>query len=86
MDRHAIRAQLLQILNDETNLTLTAIAEDASLRDSLGLDSLDLTSVIVAIEDHYEIELTRPELKDVDTVADLLNVIEPKVAVTRRAA
>ena len=62
------------------------IAEDASLRHGLGLDSLDLTGVIVRIEDHYDIQLTRPELKDVQTVADLLDVVTPKVAPARRAA
>ena len=72
MDRNAIGARLLQIVNHETDQDLTEVGEEVSLRDGLGLDSLDVTSVLIRLEEHYQLQLTRPELKDVETVCQLI--------------
>jgi acyl carrier protein len=87
MDRQAIRAQLMEFVNAETGQELTDLGDDVSLREGLGLDSLDMTSVIIHIENHYQIELSRGELKEIQTAGQLIDAIQAKLPpASRRAA
>lgn len=46
---------------------------------SLGLDSLDLVEVMLAIEDKLSIEFTSEEIAKLSTLKDVVNLIEAKV-------
>lgn len=50
------------------------LAPDASLRRDLGVDSLSLVSVVVALGDHFGIDLVEfgADLSRLETVADLI--------------
>ncbi len=53
------------------------LKEDDSLQ-SLGLDSLDLVEVMLAIEDKLNIEFTRDEIAQLSTLKDVVKLIERK--------
>jgi acyl carrier protein len=78
-DRAAIMQKLVEFLESDTDVKLEAVSESVSLREGLGLDSVDLVGIIMRIEGHYHIRLTHTELEKVSTVKDLLNLIEEKV-------
>jgi acyl carrier protein len=81
MDRTAIMQKLVEFLESDTDVKLEQLAESVSLREGLGLDSVDLVGIIMRIEGHYHIRLTHAELEKVATVANLLDLIQAKVAV-----
>jgi acyl carrier protein len=80
MDRAAIMQKLVEFLESDTDVKLEQLDESVSLREGLGLDSVDLVGIIMRIEGHYHIRLTHAELEKVATVANLLDLIQAKVA------
>ena len=53
------------------------LKEEDSLT-SLGLDSLDLVEVMLAIEDKLSIEFTSDEIAQISTLKDVVKLIERK--------
>ena len=56
---------------------VNSLKEEDSLT-SLGLDSLDLVEVMLAIEDKLNIEFTSEEITQLSTLKDVVDLIEKK--------
>ena len=70
-----IRAILAeQFSEDESGITL-----NTNLADDLGADSLDMTDLVMAIEDEFEIEVPEEAAANIKTVADVVSFIEDKI-------
>ena len=79
-DRESIRHQLTEILETETDMRPPSMDDGLSLVEGLGLDSLDLSSLVLRIEDYYRIHLAQAEIREAKTVGLLLNLINRKAA------
>lgn len=79
-DRAFIRKTLIDILEADTGETFTDLAEEDHLREGLGLDSVDVVSVISQVERRFHIRLTHEELERLVTVGDVLDLLHDKVA------
>ncbi|MFM8283924.1 MAG: acyl carrier protein [Planctomycetaceae bacterium] len=88
MDRAALAGVVLDLLEKETGEQYRDLAETASLREDLNLDSLDMAGLVLHIESHFGIQIETELLESIDTVGRMLDVLEDKLAakVTRRAA
>ena len=64
-----------KILADK--IDVSKLKEDDKLTD-LGMDSLDLAEVMLAIEEALNIEFTSNEILKLKTLRDVLNLIETK--------
>ncbi len=61
----------------------TATSKNAvNLREGLGLDSVDVVSIVSQIERRFHIRLTHQELEKLVTVADVLDLLQAKLADT----
>jgi acyl carrier protein len=78
-DRATIRGTLIELLEADTGEKYGDLADDANLREGLGLDSVDVVSIVSQIERRFHIRLTHEELEKLATVADVLNLLELKV-------
>jgi acyl carrier protein len=78
-DRREITQKLIEFLESDTEFHLDRFSEDMSLREGLGLDSVDLVGIIMRIETYYRIRLTHAELERVNTVGTLLDLIQAKL-------
>ncbi|MFO0930601.1 MAG: acyl carrier protein [Gemmataceae bacterium] len=78
-DRTFIRKTLIEILEADTGETFTDLADEDRLREGLGLDSVDVVSVISQIERRFHIRLSHEELEKLGTVSDVLDLLESKV-------
>jgi len=56
------------------NITL-----ESNLRDDLGLDSLQAVSIIMNIEDEFDISVSEDELTNVQTVGDVVGILRKKL-------
>jgi acyl carrier protein len=81
-DRATIRSTLIELLEADTGELHADLADDANLREGLGLDSVDVVSIVSQIERRFHIRLTHEELEELVTVADVLNLLESKLADT----
>jgi acyl carrier protein len=79
-DRATIRGTLIELLEADTGEKYPDLADDANLREGLGLDSVDVVSIVSQIERRFHIRLTHQELEKLATVADVLNLLEAKLA------
>jgi len=78
------RAEVLQVLRDKAvellEVDADAVQEDRSFVDDLGVDSLSLVELTMALEDELGITLPEDELADVATIGAFVDVIVAKVA------
>ena len=67
---------LKKIVAEQLNIEEESITEETSLKDDLGADSLDLFSIVMAIEETYDIELPAEELNGVATLGELMEYLK----------
>jgi acyl carrier protein len=79
-DRAFIRNTLIEILEADTGQKYADLDDAAGLREALGLDSVDVVSVVSQIERRFHIRLTHQELEKLVTVSDVLDLLEAKLA------
>jgi acyl carrier protein len=78
-DRAFIRSTLIELLEADTGEKHTNLRDEDSLREGLGLDSVDVVSIVSQVERRFHIRLTHEELEKLATVADVLNLLESKL-------
>jgi acyl carrier protein len=79
MDHHTIRQTLIELLEADTGEKYPDLDDKTNLREGLGLDSVDVVSIISQIERRFRIRLSQQELEKLSTVADVLNLLESKL-------
>ena len=60
-----------QLSVDEEEVTL-----DASIKDDLGADSLDLFELVTVLEEEYNIEIPTDDLAQINTVGDVIEYLK----------
>jgi acyl carrier protein len=85
-DRAFIRQTLIELLEADTGEKHDGLAEDANLREGLGLDSVDVVSIVSQIERRFHIRMSQPELEKLATVADVLDLLQAKLIAPPGAA
>ncbi len=70
---------LTEVLVERLKVDEEAVKPAANLFDDLGLDSIDLMSAVMAIEEQFGIEVSDPELENVTTVGEAVELLESKV-------
>ena len=78
-DRTFIRSTLIELLEADTGEKYADLDDSANLREGLGLDSVDVVSIVSQIERRFHIRLTHQELEKLVTVADVLDLLESKL-------
>ena len=79
-DRQEVFSALKEVLVDRLKVEEGSISEDANLFEDLGLDSIDLTTVVMAVEEKYGIEVSDDELENVTTLGEATELLSEKVA------
>lgn len=91
-DRNAIRQTLVELMEADTGESYAAIDDAKNLRTELGLDSVDVVSIVSQVERRFRIRLSQQDLEKLVTVGDVLDLLQAKLqespaeAVTRKAA
>ncbi|MGH2731741.1 MAG: acyl carrier protein [Actinomycetota bacterium] len=70
---------LTKVLVERLKVDEETVRPAANLFDDLGLDSIDLMSAVMAIEEQFEIEVSDAELENVTTVGEAVELLEGKV-------
>ena len=68
--------KIKSIMMEQLNIDENDITEDTSFKDDLGLDSLDLFELAMAIEEEFGIEIPQEELENIVTVGDAVEFIK----------
>ena len=81
-DTDAIRQKIIEELLEasESDLDASGIGPETNLRDDLGLDSLQAVTVVMALEQEFDIEVDDEEIDGLQTVGDILELLASKTA------
>ena len=78
-DRNAIRQTLIELMEADTGESYANLDDSKNLRTDLGLDSVDVVSIVSQVERHFRIRLAQQELEKLVTVADVLDLLQAKL-------
>jgi acyl carrier protein len=67
---------LRKIICEKLNCDEDEVTMDTAFVDDLGVDSLDLVEIIMAIEEEFNIEIDNNEAEKIVTVADAVDQIK----------
>jgi acyl carrier protein len=73
-DRVAVR-KLLSIIADFTPYAAEDLKEGMTFVDDLGIDSLDLAQILMAIEDAFDVEIDEDISENVETIGDAVKLL-----------
>ncbi len=85
-DRETLRNALRELFENETGESRPELPDTLSLREELGLDSVDLVGLVMQVECRFRIRLTGDELAQLKCVGDLMDLIQAKLALPQSAA
>jgi acyl carrier protein len=85
-DRDAIRSTLIELLEADKGEKYPDVEDSMKLREDLGLDSLDVVSIVSQIERRFRIRLTHEELQGLVNVGDVLTLLQTKLANSSEAS
>lgn len=68
--------KLREIICRFVDMDPNSLTENTNIRTELGLNSLELVNVAVAIEDEFDIEIPDREVINIETLGDAVKLIE----------
>lgn len=71
----AIFSKLIRILEDQINISKGQVDTYSNLNTDLGMDSLDLVELIIAVEDEFDIEIPDEAIENIVTIENLIDYI-----------
>lgn len=66
------------ILSDELSIHLSEIKLDSRIIHDLGADSIDFIQLSICFEEEFGIEISESELESIQTVSDILELLDSK--------
>ena len=72
--------RLQRIISEYTDIPAFEITEETNIRTDLNLNSLELVNLAVAIEDEFDVEIPDREALGIETVGDVITLIEKYLA------
>ena len=79
MEKEKIIETLNGILTEEFEVELSHIVPNASVKETLDLDSLDYVDLVVLIDNHFGFKVTQEDFGKIITFEDFCNFIEKKL-------
>ncbi|MFD1436215.1 acyl carrier protein [Kroppenstedtia eburnea] len=67
-----------RIIVDRLGVDASEVTLEASIKDDLGADSLDVMDMILELEDEFSMEISDEEAEKINTVKDIVTYIESR--------
>lgn len=64
------------LISENLEINTDTVTEETSFKDDLGIDSLDLFELVMAMEEEFGIEIPSEDLENMSTVGEVVNYIE----------
>lgn len=71
-----VAAKVKEIIVDQLGVSADEVTENAQFVEDLGADSLDLTELIMAMEEDFDIEIDDEDAQKILKVKDAISYIE----------
>ena len=74
-----LQEKVFEIIADELKINIDNIALNSSFIDDLGADSLAIVSLIMRMEDEFNIEVPEEDAEKIQKVEDVINYIKANI-------
>ena len=74
--RQVVLKKIADRLVEQLGVDESEVTPEASFKDDLAADSIDLFEMVMSLEDEYDIEIPTDRLEEIETVGDLMEVLE----------
>ena len=74
----SVLEKIKNIVAEQLDVAESEVVPEANFVDDLGADSLDLTELIMAMEDEFGLEIDDEEAQNLRTVGDAIKYIESR--------
>lgn len=80
MTREEINQKVKDFLIEDLEIDEDKIADDALLKDDMGIDSLDFVDIVVIVEKNFGFKIKPEEMVNIKTFSQFCDYIESKVS------
>ena len=70
--------KMKESIADQLSVSEDEVTLEASFKDDLDADSLDLFELVMALEEEYDVEIPSDDLAELNTVGDVINYLKDK--------
>ncbi|MGB4657561.1 MAG: acyl carrier protein [Mobilitalea sp.] len=70
--------KIIKIIAEKLNLEEKNIGVDANFGEDLGIDSLDLFELVIALEEEFDIEIPQEDVANIQTVNDVESYLKSR--------
>ena len=70
--------KMKEIIADQLGVSEDEVTLEASFKEDLDADSLDLVELVMALEEEYDVEIPSDDLAELNTVGDVINYLKDK--------
>ena len=81
MDRDQVMITMREVAPEVLGVEPDAVVEEASFKDDLDADSLDLVELVMGLEERLDITIPEDELSQIKTVGQAVDLVVTKTAV-----
>ena len=81
MDRDQVMVTMREVAPEVLGVEPDAVVEEASFKDDLDADSLDLVELVMGLEERLDITIPEDELSQIKTVGQAVDLVVTKTAV-----
>ncbi len=78
-DLTTVLERVTKVVVDRLGVDETEVKLEASFREDLGADSLDVVELVMELEDEFDMEISDEDAEKIATVGDAIKYIEGKV-------
>ena len=68
--------KIREMIAENLNIDINTITEEASFKEDLGVDSLDLFELVMALEEEFGVEIPTEDLETLTTVGAVAKDVE----------
>ena len=68
--------KLIEVICRYVDIDPSKLSAETNIRSELGLNSLELINIAVAIEDEFDVEIPDREVGNIETLGDAIKVIQ----------
>lgn len=68
--------KIREMIAENLNIDKATITEEASFKEDLGVDSLDLFELVMALEEEFGVEIPTEDLEELTTVGAVVKYVE----------
>ena len=79
MERKVVKQEVLQVIENVTDISQNEIRDEDALMDDLDVSSLEILTIIGRLEEIYSIEIKEKDMRNIVTIKDMVECISHKI-------